>query len=290
VPGPSRLTAALLVAPVLAVAVGLLVDQIGDRLPRPAFGVLGIVALVLAGVVPTATVIGERTSPAAPNALLTWLGTQPGPGTPVRADELDRAELLLAGFPADRLRGPHDPPSPGELRLVSDRPADGRSEPEPIGCPGQSTVATVERGTGGAPGVVCRTDGGAAAVAAEADRRVRLGRALADNPSLRLSPAAAEMMRGGQVDPRLLLVLTALTTAHRISVEDFPAVELDAPVLPRRQALLTVIDDGAPASSELLRTWLVAQQPPFVPTRLDPVGSALLVGFPAPPPGGLLPE
>ena len=102
-------------------------------------------------------------------------------------------------------------------------------------------------------------------MAAEADRRVRLGRALADNPSLQLRPAAADAMRAGQVDPRLLLVLTALSTAHRISVEDFPAVELDAPAVPRRQALLTVIDDGPPASSELLRTWLTAQQPPFEP-------------------------
>ena len=290
VPGPSRLTAALLVAPVLATAVGLLADQLGDRLPRLAFGALGMVTLVLAGVVPTANAIGERPSADAPNALLTWLITQPARGTPVRADELDRAELLIAGFPADQLRGPHQAPSPGELRLISDRPSEGRSEPEPIGCPGGSTVATVPRGTGGAPGIVCRTDGGAAAVTAEADRRVRLGRALADNPSLQLRPAAADAMRAGQVDPRLLLVLTALSTAHRISIEDFPEVELDAPAVPRRQALLTVIDDGPPASSGLLRTWLTAQQAPFEPTVLEPVGSALLVGFPAPPPGGLLPE
>ena len=87
-------------------AVGLLADQLGDRLPRLAFGALGMVTLVLAGVVPTATAIDERPSADAPNALLTWLITQPAPGTPVRADELDRAELLIAGFPADQLRGP----------------------------------------------------------------------------------------------------------------------------------------------------------------------------------------
>ena len=289
VPGPSRATAALLVAPVLVVAVGLLADQLGDRLPRPVFAGLAVV-VVLAGLVPTTTAVDERAPSADPNALLTWLRTQPAPGTAVRADELDRAELLIAGFPADRLRGPAQPALPGELRLISDRPSDGRSEPEPIGCPAQSTVAAIAHGTAGAPGVVCRTDGGAAAVAAEADRRTRLGSALAENPALRLGPAAADALRAGQVDPRLLLVLTALTTAHRISVEDFPVAELDAPAVPRRQALLTVIDDGAPASSELLRTWLTAQQAPFVPTDLDPVGPALLVGYPAPPLGGLLPE
>ena len=51
-----------------------------------------------------------------------------------------------------------------------------------------------------------------------------------------------------------------------------------------------MLDGGAPASSELLRTWLTAQRPPFIPTVIEPAGSALLVGYPAPPLGGLLPE
>ena len=138
--------------------------------------------------------------------------------------------------------------------------------------------------------MVCRTDGGAEAVAAEGVRRTRLGAALADNPALRLSPAAAAALRAGQVDPRLMLVLAAMTTAHQVAVDDFPAVALDTPAVPRRQALLTVIDGGAPASSELLRTWLTAQQPPFAPAVIRPAGSALLVGYPAPPLSGLLPE
>ena len=80
----------------------------------------------------------------------------------VQADELDRAELLVAGFPAAQLRGPHDPPAPGELRLVADRPTDAASGPVPVaGCPGRTAVAGIARGTGGAPGAVCRTDGGA---------------------------------------------------------------------------------------------------------------------------------
>ncbi len=151
-------------------------------------------------------------------------------------------------------------------------------------------MAGIARGTGGAPGAVCRTDGAAESVAAESARRTRLGSALADNPSLQLSPAAAAALRAGEVDPRLILVLTGMSTAHRVAVDDFPTVELDSPALPRRQALLTLLDGNAPASSELLRNWLTAQQPPFVPSAIRPVGSALLVGYPAPPLSGLLPE
>jgi hypothetical protein len=94
----------------------------------------------------------------------------------------------------------------------------------------------------------------------------------------------------GQVDPRLMLVLAAMTTAHRVEVGDFPAAELDSSAVPRRQVLLTAIDDGPPASSELLRTWLNAQQSPFRPSAIQSNGTALLVGYPAPPISGLLPE
>ena len=52
-------------------------------------------------------------------------------------------------------------------------------------------------------------------------------------------------MRDGAVDPRLMLVLAAMSTAHRIAVADFPADPLDAPGLPRRRAVLTVVDHGA---------------------------------------------
>jgi hypothetical protein len=49
--------------------------------------------------------------------------------------------------------------------------------------------------------------------------------------------------------------------------------------------------DGIPtASSDLLRTWLTAQQPPFRPSSIRPEGSALLVGYPAPLVAGLLPD
>lgn len=284
VPGPSRATAALLVVPVLAVALAVAVEQVTRRL-----GALVAVLVVLVG----PTVAAPAALPGVPARgadLLAWLATDTGPAVAVGADALDRAELLAAGLPAARLRGGTDPPVPGELWLVADRPDGGRPAARPTRCADGSVVAATARDSGGAPAQVCRTDGGGPAVAAENAARARLGTALAGNPSLLLTAPAAATLRAGAVDPRLMLVLAALTTAHRLAVADFPAVALDAPDLPRRRAVLTAVDGTDPASSELLRTWLSGQQPPFVPTLVAPEGPNLVVGYPAPPPGGLLPE
>ena len=58
----------------------------------------------------------------------------------------------------------------------------------------------------------------------------------------------------------------------------------------RRHVLLITVN-GLPAAGDplpLVRTWLSGQQPPFVPTTIEPDGSALLVGYPAPIPTGLI--
>jgi hypothetical protein len=46
-----------------------------------------------------------------------------------------------------------------------------------------------------------------------------------------------------------------------------------------------------PASGDpqpLVRTWFAAQQSPFVPNSIEARGEALLIGFPAPTPTGLI--
>ena len=243
VPGPSRTTAALLVAPVLAMTVALLADRLAERNLGRVPAVLGATALLMLTVAPAPYVLSNRPPPAGgTDGLISWLTTEPVAGTDIQADDLDRAELLAAGVPAARLRSANEPVEPGSLRLISQRPASHRSifqgptgsaaAPGPVGGPGRTAVAAIERGTGGAPGSICRTDGGAEAVTAESASRTRLGAALAENPALRLTPAAAAELRAGQVDPRLMLVLAAMTTAHQISVDDFPAAAWTRPTCP----------------------------------------------------------
>jgi len=122
VPGPSRATAALLVAPGLAVAVAVTAERVGDRLAR--FGAVVLVALL----VPVPIVPATPVPPSEPS-LVAWLTTEPAPGVPIRADALDRTELAAAGVDAQRLRSPADPATPDELLLVADRPVGGLPPP-----------------------------------------------------------------------------------------------------------------------------------------------------------------
>lgn len=292
VPGPSRAVALLLAVPAVAVSAAVLVGSLGERLGRrrAAFATGSIAAalvvlLLVAGAGPLTRPVPSTGGP----DLVAWLLSESVGGAPIRADALDRAELLAAGIPAARLLDPDDPPAEGELVLVADRPSAGLAGPGSSSCGEDAVVATTSRGTGGAPATVCRTDGGGATVTAERPARARLGASLADNPALTLAPPAEAALRTGAVDPRLMLVLAAMTTAHEIGVADFPAVDLDSPAIPRRRVLLDSVDGTDPAGSELLRTWLSAQQAPFVPALVEPDGAALLVGYPVPPPGGLLP-
>ena len=283
-PGPSRAAAAVLVTPVVAVAVAAVVDQVRARVPRRPLrlvAVVGVVALVAVLAVP----LGVVASAPAPvrGSLAAWVTTQTGPGTLVVADPLDRAELQAAGFPVTRLRAPSDPPVAGEVRVVSDRPG---GPPVPS-CPAGAVLARTPSGSGGAPGVVCGAFTPATVV--EGKARARLGAQLVINSALRLDPGAAQLLRDGTVDPRLMLTLAALTSAHRVGVAAFPAVPLDAPGALRRMVVLSAFDGAAPASSPLLRNWLTAQQAPFAPTGITANGTDLVLNYPVPSPTGLLP-
>lgn len=280
-PGPSRAAAALLVTPVVAVALAAVADQVRDRVPRRSLRLVAVAVLCAVLAVPPAVAAG---SPApAGGSLAAWVTTQSGPSTLVVADALDRAELQAVGFPTARLRAPSDPPVAGELRLISDRPGGTAVMP----CPAGAVLARTPSGSGGAPAVVCGALTPATVV--EGKARTRFGAQLITNSSLRLDPIAAALLRDGSVDPRLMLTLAALTSAHRVGVADFPAVALDAPGALRRVLVLSTFDGVAPASSQLLRTWLTAQQSPFAPTAIAVSGPNLVLNYPVPSPTGLLP-
>ena len=92
------------------------------------------------------------------------------------------------------------------------------------------------------------------------------------------------------VNPRVVLVLADLASPRRLAVDDFPVEPLEPPYALRRHVLLSAID-GLPASGDqqaLVRTWFVVQQSPFVPNSIEVQGKALLIGFPAPSPTGLI--
>jgi hypothetical protein len=127
-------------------------------------------------------------------------------------------------------------------------------------------------------------------VVTEQTARARLGSALARNPSLELQPEAAAALQAGLVDPRLVLVLADLASPRRLTVDAFPVEPLEPPYALRRHVLLSAVD-GLPASGDpqpQVRTWFTGRQSPFVPNSIEVRGEALLIGYPAPTPTGLI--
>ena len=104
VPGAARSAALLLVLPFLAVIFAVLAEPVAESVPaarRTAVAALPLTALALALVVGLLTVVNAR--PARPVSLAEWATAELGPDAVVRADPLDRAELV-----GGRCRRPSD--------------------------------------------------------------------------------------------------------------------------------------------------------------------------------------
>jgi hypothetical protein len=290
VPGASRAAALLLVLPFLAVVFALLAEPVVTALPDrgPVVMAVPLSTLALAAVVGLLVVV--NTTPAPPSDLAGWVGSEIDPEVALRADPLDRAELSASGIAPDRLRDLAEPVLPGELMVATDRPTSGVVAAGPR-CAAIATLATIPRGAGGAPTSVCPAAPLVpATVAAEQGARARFGTALARNPPLELQPEAAAALQAGLVDPRLVLVLADLASPRRLVVEGFPVEPLEPPYALRRHVLLGAVD-GLPAAGDpqsLIRTWFAGRQRPFVPNSIEVQGEALLIGYPAPTPTGLI--
>jgi hypothetical protein len=293
VPGPSSSAAALTVLPLLAVIVAALLDDVDSRLPRvrrllwSGAGAAVVAAALTAVALPASRPPSDPT----PATLRAWLDDQLQPGAALHADALDRTELVAAGFPADRLRALDEPAAAADVVLLTDRPG-GRGAEPPARCPGPTMLTALPRWSGG-PAQICSA--GAPADTGDATglaSRIRIGTALAGNPALTLDPEAAELLTTGQVDPRVMIVLAALGSAHTLTVAEFPAAALEPPATLRRRVVVTAVD-GQVATTDgplALHEWLGRQQPPYAPSVLRNDGNGLLVGYRGPSPAGLLPD
>jgi hypothetical protein len=93
------------------------------------------------------------------------------------------------------------------------------------------------------------------------------GTALAANPALTASPEAAAELAAGQVDTRLMTTLVALAAAGPVELRDLPAPPAEqAAGLPRRVAELGF---GSPEEARSAAGLLRAQQPPYLPARVE---------------------
>ncbi len=297
VPGPGRAAAALTALVLLAVVVAAVLDEVLARVPARARPLLwgtgiGAVAAAAAAAVVALPPVAAAPAPGGGYAsLLAWAGEQDSAGAVLHAGPLDRAELVAAGFPPERLRDLDAPVADGDVVLLA-RPRAGAPLDTPAHCAGRTLLATVP-GRGAAPAQICAAQPAVPDPApAERASRARIGTALAANPGLTLGPAGVEQLRQGAVDPRVMIVLAALTREHTLTVADFPLPPLAPAGTVRRQVLVTAVD-GAPAGTDgppALRDWFRGQLPPYAPTVLRDDRSGLLVGYRDAAPPGLLPS
>ncbi len=133
---------------------------------------------------------------------------------------------------------------------------------------------------------------------ANADLRDRrsAGTQVAQVTGLQLDPVAAEQLRSGQVDARILTVLPALLADHTLTVQGFSASPAEPAGAPLRVLDIARVD-GADVSAEHSGTaavirFLNAQWPPFLPASTHLMdgsdGQLLRISYPAPSPLGLL--
>lgn len=126
----------------------------------------------------------------------------------------------------------------------------------------------------------------AEAVVADERRRVRYATGqLLRNEALTFDADAQDLLAEGRVDPRMVLILGKLSGTHELDVSMAALPGEDAGT--RRQLVLA----GLPTEDEAARLalWLLGQQPPFTPSRVDTDGTTVIATYSLTAPRGLLP-
>ena len=199
----------------------------------------------------------DRRNPAA--AVVEWAGSGLSPETRLIADSPLRAQLIHAGADQGAVRPPGarpDEPQATVLSVVRGEPPDG------------ALVLARFTGAGAAGPLLVVDPVPRIPTGAELSRRRSLAAALLDNPATSPGERAAEVLRSGEVDPRLLSVLAALGAQFGVGVQDFPLAdgEPGEGPLARRALVDRIAGDpllpGTPATERLV-AWLEAQLPPF---------------------------
>jgi hypothetical protein len=131
-----------------------------------------------------------------------------------------------------------------------------------------------------------------AALAADRRSRISAGGQLLRNPRIIVTGAARNALSGGDVDPRLLMMLAALADQQQVRITAFGDPSPGAsPVVPLRSVQIAALGPGAEAAASLrsMLSLIDAQRQPFQPLRAALAGSsALTVEYAAPSPLGLL--
>jgi hypothetical protein len=241
--------------------------RVGRRAAVAAVLVLGVVAAVLllrpwSG---SDSARGAELAGVAPD-VVRWLEAEVPPGTPVTASGDVRTALDRAGA-GDRVGARTD----GALRVVEGGPPDGSLVLARFGAADGAALSVVD------PAPVPPTP-------AELQRRRSLAAAVLENPVAGATGRAAEALRTGAIDARLLGLLAGLVSRMDVHVADLPPAPGEPPDGPPARRLL--VDEAAgerlipgAAATEDLVAYLAAQRPPFAPDSVESTDDGVLVAF-----------
>jgi hypothetical protein len=227
-----------------------------------------------------------------------WVASQIAPSAVVSCDPAMCADLQADGLQATRLvvLGPAAPDPLGSDLVVATAAVRNEFGARLAGVYAPAVIASFGSGAGRIDIRAIAPDGAAAyqaLLAADRSSRISSGRQLLRNPRLTLPPGARAALQAGDVDPRLLLLLAALSAELPVSVRSFgdPAPGTGATV-PLRAAVLApgaaASGAGAAAGLRAMLSLVNAQQQPYQPLHAAIAGTALTVEYAAPSPLGLL--
>ena len=119
------------------------------------------------------------------------------------------------------------------------------------------------------------------------------GAALAANRDLDVPLAARNLMTGGRVDARLLIVLPQVASLGKLGIGDFPALPGEqAEAMTRRSVLISTVAGrplaGSPADAAAVTNLLNGQPSPYAPRSITMTDQGLLVTYTIDAPTGLL--
>ena len=231
-----------------------------------------------------------------------WVASQANPDAIVACDPAMCAALQAGGVPASRLlvltRARADPL--GSDLVVATPAIRGQFGARLAGVYAPVTLAAFGSG---ATRIDVRVvaPGGAGAYRAQlaADLRARraAGATLLHNHGIQVAGAARAALAGGEVDPRLLVTLAALSHLHPVEIVKFggsgPGASAGVPLRSADIAGAVPPGGGRPASPASLRAFFRAQWPPYLPPsletiRITPRRPVLRVEYRVPCPLGLL--
>jgi hypothetical protein len=232
----------------------------------------GTLATVVALVRAPAATAGNR-NPA--GAVVGWAASALPPDVRLVAESPLRAQLIHAGADQDAVEPPGARPEGAQatvLTVVRGKP------------PADSLVLARFAGAGAAGPLLVVDPAPGIPTDAELSRRRSLAAALLANPATTPGERAADVLRSGEVDPRLLAVLAALGAQFGVGVQDFPLAdgEPSKGPLARRALVDSLAGDpllpGAPATERLV-AWLKAQLLPYAPDSVVSTEQGVRIEF-----------